>query len=174
MKALLRGQTEFVEVPDDQPVGPITLQVPTLTTSFARGSEAPADTHAASDHGMTRADSVSVPLMLATFDATSPAPAPLSFASAPFLTMAGPGTEVQLFAAARGDLAGMSATSTGDIGRVVEVLASLAPDAPGYADHGWFIVPSASNEYGPALALADDFTFDVAAGEFSADWFFWA
>ena len=71
----------------------------------------------------------------------------------------------------RGDLAGMSATGTGDVARVVEALASLALDGPGYADHGWFIVPSASNEYGPAYAVADDFSFDVAAGEFSSDWF---
>ena len=42
-----------------------------------------------------------------------------------------------------------------------------------FADHGWFIVPSAANEYGDSYAAsADGFTWNVAAGEFTADWFF--
>lgn len=37
---------------------------------------------------------------------------------------------------------------------------------------GWFIVPSAGNEYGQAYVAGDGLVWDVAAGEFSADWFF--
>jgi len=39
---------------------------------------------------------------------------------------------------------------------------------------GWFVVPSASNEYGDTqVAAGDGFSFDVATGEFTAaaDWF---
>lgn len=43
-----------------------------------------------------------------------------------------------------------------------------------YADNGWFIVPSAANEYGEGFASGDGFAFNVATGEFTADWFFFA
>jgi len=81
-------------------------------------------------------------------------------------------TEIQLPAMMRGDLGGSGDSGGGgDIARGSEALASLSLDGPAYADHGWFIVPSAANEYGEGYAAADDFAFDVAAGEFSADWF---
>lgn len=41
-----------------------------------------------------------------------------------------------------------------------------------FLDNGWFVVPSAENEYGPVYAAGDGFGWDVATGEFSADWFF--
>lgn len=41
-----------------------------------------------------------------------------------------------------------------------------------FLDNGWFIVPSADNEYGPVVyAAGDGFGWDASAGEFSADWF---
>jgi hypothetical protein len=41
------------------------------------------------------------------------------------------------------------------------------------SDNGWFVVPSAANEYGPAYAAANDgFAWDTAAGEFTVDFFF--
>lgn len=55
-----------------------------------------------------------------------------------------------------------------------DTIASLTIDTSGYADHGWFIVPSASAEYGDAhfdVAGADGFVFHIAAGEFTTDWF---
>jgi len=37
---------------------------------------------------------------------------------------------------------------------------------------GWFVVPSAANEYGQAhAALEGGFEFDVATGSFTSDWF---
>jgi len=173
VKLLGRGQTEFTEVPD-QPTGPA---VPT-TTPVARGSEAPAQTEVASNHGVARADSTSAPAILTTFDAVPGGPTTASFAhtDAPvqLLTVGSAVTEIHLPAMTRGDAGGLSETSGGEIARGGDALASLSLDGPSYADHGWFVVPSASNEYGPAFAAADDFTFDVAAGSFSADWFFWA
>lgn len=73
-------------------------------------------------------------------------------------------------AVVRGDLGGSPGFGDGDIGRG-ESIAPLALNASDYSDHGWFIVPSASNEYGDAQVAADGFAFDVAAGEFAADWF---
>ena len=37
---------------------------------------------------------------------------------------------------------------------------------------GWYIVPSAANEYGQAYAAADGFDFNVATGDFASDWAF--
>jgi hypothetical protein len=77
------------------------------------------------------------------------------------------------------DRGGIASTSGGDgggsgeVGRDGDHFASLSIDSAAYADHGWFIVPSAANEYGDAVATAGDgFSFDVAAGEFTSDWVF--
>lgn len=51
---------------------------------------------------------------------------------------------------------------------------SIAPLtlASHWAGDGWFIVPSAANEYGQAYAAGDGgFEFDVASGSFASDWF---
>jgi hypothetical protein len=67
---------------------------------------------------------------------------------------------------------GDSAGGGSEIGRDGE---SLAPMSLAWADsdNGWFIVPSAANEYGQAYAAANDgFAWDVAAGEFAVDFFF--
>jgi hypothetical protein len=66
---------------------------------------------------------------------------------------------------------------SGSVFRGGDTLASLAIDSSGYVDHGWFIVPSASAEYGDghfdvaAADGADGFVFNAAAGEFTSDWF---
>jgi hypothetical protein len=169
VKVLLRGQSEFIDVPD-QPVAP-TLPA---GAPVARGPEAPAHTPVTSNLGITGADATSAPVILTTSGATSPAPPTVSFAhtdaSAQFLAVASAVTDVQL--SARGDLGGLAdAGGEGEITRGSDTLASLSLDGPAYADHGWFVVPSAANEYGEAYAAADDFAFDVAAGEFSSDWF---
>jgi hypothetical protein len=167
VKLLGRGHTEFTEVPD-QPTTPSGALI-------ARGSEAAAQTQATADHGIARVDSAAPTIPLIMSDSAPAAAAIVSFAhtDSPFLVaaVATPATEVPSLAVPRGDLAKMSEMGSGDIARVVEALASLALDGPAYADHGWFVVPSASNEYGAAYVSADDFAFDLAAGEFSADWF---
>ena len=163
MKVFIRGHAEPVEA--DQPVpprSPFSLVV--------------ADTPVTSAHSITRGDSTSAPGTLTAFDAVSPAPATVSFApmDAPVLfgPVASAVTEIQVPAVMRGDLGGSNDTGgDGDIARGSDTLASLSLDGPAYADHGWFIVPSAANEYGEGYAATDDFAFDVAAGEFSADWF---
>lgn len=174
MKVLARGSSEIVEVPD-QPATPTLTGAP-----IARGPEAPAaSTQVAQvtpDHGTARTDSISAPA-ITTFDATPSAPTTLSFAHAttPMLlaAVASAVTDIQLPAMTRGDAGGSSDASggSGELARGAETLASLSLDGPAYADHGWFIVPSASNEYGGGYAAADEFTFDVAAGEFASDWF---
>lgn len=171
MKVLLRGATEFREFPD-QPTSPVG-------TTIARGSDAPADTHGTSDPGVARADSASAPAILITPDASSSVPTTVSFAHTDTPVLFGPVAsavvDIQMPTMGRGELGGSGdASGSGDIARGADTLASLSLDGPAYADHGWFIVPSSSNEYGPAYAAAaDDFAFDVAAGEFSSDWF-WA
>jgi hypothetical protein len=61
----------------------------------------------------------------------------------------------------------------GEIARGGESLAPMSLTWADAADHGWFVVPSAANEYGDSYAAAGDgFEWNVAAGEFSADWFF--
>jgi len=177
VKVFIRGHAEAVEA--DQPVPPVSpFSLVVTTTPVSRG-EAPADTHGTSDPGVARADSASVPATLIALEASSPVPTTVSFAHADAPVLFGPVAsavvDIQMPAMARGDLGGSGdASGSGEIARGSDALASLSLDGPAYADHGWFIVPSSSNEYGPAYAAAtDDFTFDVAAGEFSSDWF-WA
>jgi hypothetical protein len=68
-----------------------------------------------------------------------------------------------LTSASSGDTSGASASDSA--GAAGALFASLPDD-------GWFIVPSAANEYGQAYAAGDGFVWDVATGEFAADWFF--
>jgi hypothetical protein len=60
----------------------------------------------------------------------------------------------------------------GEIARDGETLAPMSIAITNAADHGWFIVPSAANEYGESFVAGDGFEWNVAAGEFSGDWFF--
>jgi hypothetical protein len=73
-------------------------------------------------------------------------------------------------------LRGADSPSSGGGGEIARGGESLAPLSLAWADpsdNGWFVVPSAANEYGEAYAAADDgFAFDVAAGEFAVDFFF--
>jgi hypothetical protein len=165
VKAMLRGATEFREFPD-QPTTP-TSPVGTFST---RGAEAPAGTQGASDHGtpdlgIVRVDAVTFPVTQTGSDGAPHSEGPAQSASVASAVTSAP-------AVGRGDVAGSDGVGGGEIGHDADGLASLALNGPDYADHGWFIVPSAANEYGEAAyAAAGDFAFDVAAGEFSADWF---
>lgn len=169
MKVFIRGHAEPVEA--DQPVPPASPFSLVVTTTPIPRAGATADTPGTSDHSIARADSTGTPATLPALDATPSVPSTVPFAPVQLLAVASVVTDVQLSPMTRGDLGGLSDTGGGEIARGAETLASLGLDGPSYADHGWFIVPSASNEYGSAYAAADDFAFDLAAGEFSADWF---
>lgn len=73
-----------------------------------------------------------------------------------------------------GDLGSLSGFSDSYVARG-ESIAPLALNASDFTDHGWFIVPSASAEYGDAhvdmAAATDGFAFDMATGDFTSDWF---
>ncbi|MEJ0077166.1 MAG: hypothetical protein WDO17_17325 [Alphaproteobacteria bacterium] len=103
-------------------------------------------------------------------------PVMLSGASPQMMSVASVVTEGPGLAVERGGGAlpsGGDGGGTGEIGRDGDHFASLSIDSAAYADHGWFVVPSASNEYGDAISVAGDgFSFDVAAGEFTSDWVF--
>ncbi|TMI99114.1 MAG: hypothetical protein E6G97_23420 [Alphaproteobacteria bacterium] len=60
-------------------------------------------------------------------------------------------------------------SDSGGVFRGGDTLAALPFNLSDFADNGWHIVPSAANEYG--AHVADGFAWDVAAGEFAADWF---
>jgi hypothetical protein len=61
----------------------------------------------------------------------------------------------------------------GEIARGGESLAPMSLAWSDSSDNGWFIVPSAANEYGQTYVAANDgFAWDVAAGEFTVDFFF--
>lgn len=164
MKVFIRGHAEPVEA--DQPVPPLSpFSLFVTTTPIPR-----ADAGATSGQG----GAATVPAATLTMADWSPAGAsPPSLASVS-VPVASAITEVPSTTIARSGLGESSEAGGGGIARGSDMLASLALDGPGYEDHGWFIVPSASNEYGSAYAAAGDFAFDVAAGEFSAEWFFWA
>jgi hypothetical protein len=101
---------------------------------------------------------------------TGAAPAQ-SGAPAQFVPVASAIADLPQPAVAHSDMTDASSAGGGEVGRGSD-LASLDSNASSYADHGWFIVPSADNEYGQATyAAADDYGWSVAAGEFSADWF---
>jgi len=163
VQVLFRGHTEFTEVPD-QPTAPINPGPATLRTD--------ATTHATSDHAIAGADSAPVTLTSAASSL------PMLSATHADATVA----PVQLVGSAVTDIqapAELSGIGGGDVARDGDSLASLALNGSDYAEHGWFIVPSTTNEYGDpggsgqAFAAADDFSFDVAGGSFSSDWF-WA
>jgi hypothetical protein len=165
VKVWIRGHAD--------PVDSDIAVVPPITSGLApipRGGEATAGTQGTSDHGapdlgITRIDAVTFPPMVTVSDG-APAhsegavqPAPVASALADI-------------SAVHGDVAGSGGVGGGEIARDSEGLASLALNSPDYSDHGWFIVPSADNEYGQAAyAAADGFAFDLAAGEFGTDWF---
>jgi hypothetical protein len=157
-----RGHSELIDVPD-HPTAPINPGPPTILGTDgtigapAAGGSAPAILSAA---------------------ASSPPDLSLTHADTTVVPVASVVTDIQAPAAMRGDGGGLSdAGGGGDGARDGDSLASLALNGSDYADHGWFIVPSTTNEYGDpggggqAFAAADDFSFDVAGGSFLSDWF---
>jgi hypothetical protein len=166
----IRGQSALVEVPNQSaPASP----------PVTRDSSAPSDTHTTPDHttpdvSTMRVESTTAPQALTISDAVAGAlniPA-LSHFDSPvqIVPVASVVADVQSPLAVRGDAGGSSGFGDGDLARGSDI-APLALNLSDYADHGWFVVPSASNEYGDVHVAADGFVFDVAAGEFAGDWF---
>jgi len=166
VKVFIRGHSDPVDT-DIAVIPPATFPVPPATfgvTPIPRGGEATAGAqtsdHGAPDLGITQIDAVTFPAMLTASDGAA-AHSDGSVQSVPV-----PSAVVDVPGAGSGGLGG------GEIARDSDGLASLALNSSDYSDHGWFIVPSADNEYGQAAyAAADGFGFDAAAGDFSTDWF---
>jgi hypothetical protein len=155
MLAIGRGMSHFVEVPD----------APTGVSLVPRGSAAPsassAEISSASSHDSTPIFS-SAPLL------PQSGAAPQSLAVGSVVTDLHGSTSVL-----RGGESPSFGGGGGEIGRDGESLAPMSLAWADSSDNGWFIVPSAANEYGQAYAAAGDgFAFDVAAGEFAVDFFF--
>lgn len=195
MQISFRGQPNSVDVPD-QPA-------PSTSTPSFRGAtdhiDTPATNHADS-HVTDRGDASAVlaaesfppivtghdalvtqsaaPIILPTFDGASSALGISWFAHSDALPQFAPVASVVTDGVAGtatrgGDLGSLSGFGDGDIGRGGEI-APLALNASDFSDHGWFIVPSATAEYGDGhvdMAAVDGFVFDMAAGEFTSDWF---
>ena len=170
MLVLGRGHTTYTEVPDS-PAGS-----PTITRSSTAVDTPAASDHTTPDLNIARAELFVPALPLTTSDGATGAPSIPWFAhfespvqSAPVASVV---TDLYSAAVTRGDLSGPSGLGDGDIIGRGSDLGPLGVNVANYSDHGWFIVPSASNEYGDTQVAGDGFVFDVAAGEFTADWFF--
>ena len=171
MQVLFRGHSTFTEIPDNTPPGSQPVfrgdgSAPALTA--AGQDAAPVSLHDTAPVLTAASSASSIPLMDTT-------PVLLSSASPQMVSVASVVTEGPALTVERAAIgtSGGGDGGTGAVGRDGEHFASLSIDAATYGDHGWLIVPSASNEYGDAVATAGDgFSFDVAAGEFTADWVF--
>jgi hypothetical protein len=159
MLVLFRGHTTFTEVPD-APAAPVS--------PLARGIAASSTSHS-DDAGAGSVQFAGANLSTPIF---SSAPLlPQSGAAPQLLQVSSVVTELQGPASS---LHGADLPSSGGGGEIARGGESLAPLSLAWSsDDGWFIVPSAANEYGQAYAAANDgFAFDVAAGEFTVDFFF--
>jgi len=167
MLVLFRGHTTFTEVPDAPPTG----------VSLTRGIAASSTSQSADAGGGSLQLSSANVSSVSSHDSTpilSSAPLlPQSSAAPQLLPVASVVTDLQ---GPTSVLRGADSPSSGGGGEIARGGESLAPMSLAWADSsddGWFIVPSAANEYGQAYAAADDgFAWDVAAGEFTVDFFF--
>jgi hypothetical protein len=163
MLVLFRGHTTYTEVPD----------APPAVSLVGRGSAPPSASSADAGSGSPQ---VTVTPSVPSHDTApifSSGPAtPQSGAVPVFLPVSSVVTDLQGSASL---LRGGESPSSGG-GEIAGGGESLAPLSLAWADSsddGWFVVPSAANEYGQAYAAASDgFAFDVAAGEFTVDFFF--
>jgi hypothetical protein len=169
LHVLFRGHSTFTDLPDDTPPG---SQAP-LFTGFSGNAPAPTGDQGAAAPTLISASSSAAPTF--TLQDTTPVMASGSspqLVSVPSVVTGGPGLAVER----GGDIAhtsGGDGGGAGEVGRDGDQFASLSIDSAAYADHGWFVVPSAGNEYGDvAYTAGDGFSFDVAAGEFTGDWVF--
>jgi len=185
VQVFFRGQSGPIEVPDQPAASPGSAPI---TRAAVDHTDTQATDHAGATLFYSPADSFppfspthDAPVTITTVDTQAAtgsatltnfgggvqwfahADALPSFAPVPSVV-----TDLQSPGVVRGDVGG--SPGYGDIGRGLDI-APLALNASDYADHGWFIVPSAGNEYGDVHVASDGFTFDVAAGEFTADWF---
>jgi len=165
MLAIGRGMSHFVEVPD----------APAGGSSIPRGSQG-ADSSAGS---LQLSGTTTTMPSFSSHDSTSilsSAPLLLQSGAAPqFVSVASVVTDLQGSASSLrgGESPSSGGGGGGDIARGGESLGPMTLAWADSADDGWFVVPSAANEYGQAYAAADDgFAWDVAAGEFAVDFFF--
>lgn len=164
MLAIGRGMSHFVEVPD----------APAGGSSIPRGSQG-ADGSAGS---LQLSGTTTTMPSFSSHDSTpilSSAPLLLQSGAAPqIVSVASVVTDLQgSTSSLRGGESPSSGGGGGEIERGGESLAAMTLAWADSADDGWFVVPSAANEYGQAYAAADDgFAWDVAAGEFAVDFFF--
>jgi hypothetical protein len=169
VQVLFRGHSTFTDVPDNTPPGsqPTVLRGEASAPALTGQDVAPASTHDAAPVLTAASSAPFVPIQDTT-------PVLLSSASPQMVSVASVVTDGPALTIERGiGTTGGGDGSSGEVGRDGEHFASLSIDSTAYADHGWFVVPSASNEYGDAVAAAGDgFSFDVAAGEFTSDWVF--
>src|ERR1043165_9176718 len=193
MLAWLRGQSTPIEVPD-QPASTPAATTPVLRSDAPVTSTQATTDHAGTDTTVDHSTGLTItysspdsfpPFNPITHDAQSTITvdthaAGATIVNSPAAPVPSVVTDISapLAPAARGgDFLGDSGGS-GDAGGSVfrggDTLASLAIDSSGYGAHGWVLGPSASAEYGDAhfdVAGADGFEFNVAAGEFTSDWF---
>ena len=176
MLGIARGATSFTEVPDAPPTGGSPISRGIATSSTSQSADAGAGTLQLANVS-TFSQATIVP-SFSSHDSTpvlSSAPLLTQSGAAPqFVSVASVVTDLQAPASApRGGESPSSGGGGGEIARGGESLAPMALAWADAADDGWFIVPSAANEYGEAYAAADDgFAWDVAAGEFTVDFFF--
>ncbi|MEA2873462.1 MAG: hypothetical protein QOH67_3438 [Hyphomicrobiales bacterium] len=169
MLITVRGETTFHEVPDAPPTGVSLVPRGAAASSTSHGDDAGAGSVQFSVAGVSNAPS---------HDSTP------VFSSAPLLPQSGAAPQFVSVSSVVTDLQGStsllrgaeSPSSGGGGSEIARDGESLAPMSLAWADssdNGWFIVPSAANEYGEAYAAAGDgFAWDVAAGEFTVDFFF--
>jgi hypothetical protein len=96
----------------------------------------------------------------------------MASAFAPAPAMAAPAPAAPL-AVAGSDFGGSGNAGGGEVARELDAPALFALSSDTAGDY-WMIVASATNEYGVSDVASDEFVWDIAAGEFSADWFFLA
>ena len=171
MQVLFRGHSTFTTLPDDTPPGsqaPV-FRADDASTVVSHGAEAPVLLSAAGPSA-----SASMPASMPTLQDTTPVL--LSSSSPQMVSVTSVVTDGPALTIERGGVAptsGGDGGGTGEVARDGDHFASLSIDSTAYADHGWFIVPSASNEFGDGLyAAGDGFSFDVATGDFASDWVF--
>src|SRR5687768_1072299 len=162
MLVLGRGHTTFTEVPDVP-----TPPTPPAVSLVGRGSEAPAAPSADVSHAPQAITTSVTPSFTAT-DTTpvfSPGTTPV-FSAGPALSQSGAPlllspvasvvTDIQTpTSLARGADAPTSGGGDGEVGRGGDSIAPMLVAMADYADNGWFIVPSAANEYGESYASGD-------------------
>jgi hypothetical protein len=170
MLVLGRGHTHFTEVPDAPPTGVSLIPRGAAASSASQSADA-------GEGALQLSGATPTAPSFSSHDSTpilSSAPLLLQSGAAPqFVSVASVVTDLQAPASSLRGGESPSSSGGGEIARGGESLAPMSLAWADSSDNGWFVVPSAANEYGQAYAAADDgFAWDVAAGEFTVDFFF--